>query len=113
MDKNYRRQLGLIAFGVVLFTALNHLNYIVNFFGTLAGMLTPVFAGLLTAFVLSVPMQGIAKRLSRFMPKSSERTIDLLSLLLTLLLVAAIIALICIIAIPQLAASIKSIAALV
>ena len=31
MDKKFKQQLGLIAFGVALFTALNNLNYISDF----------------------------------------------------------------------------------
>ena len=109
MDKKFKQQLGLIAFGVALFTALNNLNYISDFLHVCAELLTPVFAGLLMAFILSVPMRGIGKRLSRLMPKASERTINVLSLIITLLLLVAIIVLLCVIAIPQLIASVKSI----
>ena len=97
MDKKFKQQLGLIAFGVALFTALNNLNYISDFLHVCAELLTPVFAGLLMAFILSVPMRGIGKRLSRLMPKASERTINVLSLIITLLLLVAIIVLLCII----------------
>lgn len=107
MDKKFKQQLGLIAFGVALFTALNNLNYISDFLHVCAELLTPVFAGLLMAFILSVPMRGIGKRLSRLMPKASERTINVLSLIITLLLLVAIIVLLCVIAIPQLIASVK------
>ena len=65
------------------------------------------------AFILSVPMRGIGKRLSRLMPKASERTINVLSLIITLLLLVAIIVLLCVIAIPQLIASVKSIISLI
>ena len=112
MDKKFKQQLGLIAFGVALFTALNNLNYISDFLHVCAELLTPVFAGLLMAFILSVPMRGIGKRLSRLMPKASERTINVLSLIITLLLLVAIIVLLCVIAIPQLIASVKSIISL-
>ena len=113
MDKKFKQQLGLIAFGVALFTALNNLNYISDFLHVCAELLTPVFAGLLMAFILSVPMRGIDKRLSRLMPKASERTINVLSLIITLLLLVAIIVLLCVIAIPQLIASVKSIISLI
>ena len=113
MDKKFKQQLGLIAFGVALFTALNNLNYISDFLHVCAELLTPVFAGLLMAFILSVPMRGIGKRLSRLMPKASERTINVLSLIITLLLLVAIIVLLCVIAIPQLIASVKSIISLI
>lgn len=88
MDKKFKQQLGLIAFGVALFTALNNLNYISDFLHVCAELLTPVFAGLLMAFILSVPMRGIGKRLSRLMPKASERTINVLSLIFDYYIVA-------------------------
>lgn len=113
MDKKFRQQLALVAFGVVLFTALNHLDYVGAFFMHCAEMLGPALAGLLLAFVLSIPMRGIAKRLARWFPNLSERRVDLLSLTLTLLLVAAAIALVCVLAIPQLTSSVKSAAELV
>lgn len=108
MDKKFRQQLWLVAFGVVLFTALNHLSYVAAFLTYCAEMLGPALAGLLLAFVLSIPMQGIAVRLARRCPKLSEKQVDLISLTLTLLLVAAAIALVCVLAIPQLTASVKS-----
>ena len=89
------------------------MNYISDFLHVCAELLTPVFAGLLMAFILSVPMRGIGKRLSRLMPKASERTINVLSLIITLLLLVAIIVLLFVVAIPQLIASVKSIISLI
>lgn len=108
MDKKFRQQLCLVAFGVVLFTALNHLSYVAAFLTRCAEMLGPALTGLLLAFVLSIPMQGIAVRLARRFPALSEKRVDLISLTLTLLLVAAAIALVCVLAIPQLTSSVKS-----
>lgn len=108
MDKRFRQQLWLVAFGVVLFTALNHLNYVALFLTRCAEMVSPALTGLLLAFVLSIPMQGVARRLARQFPKWSEKRVDLVSLTLTLLIVAAVIALVCVMAIPQLTSSVKS-----
>lgn len=108
MDKRFRQQLLLVAFGVLLFTALNHLNYVASFLTHCAEMISPALTGLLLAFVLSIPMQGIAKRLARQFPKWNEKRVDLVSLTLTLLIVAAVIALVCVMAIPQLTSSVKS-----
>ena len=47
------------------------------------------------------------------MPKAKEKHIDLLSLLLTLLCVVIVVVLLCVLALPQLAASLKSIGTLV
>lgn len=113
MDKKFRQQLLLVAFGVALFAGLNNLNYVSGFLRLGLEMLGPVLAGLLMAFVLSVPAHGIARRLSKSFPKASEKRIDLISLLLSLLFVAGIIALVCVMAIPQLVSSVKSVAELI
>lgn len=113
MDKQLRRQLLLVAFGVTLFAALNHLNYVADFLSLLVEMLAPVLAGLLMAFVLSVPMLGIARRLSRLLPKAGNAVIDVASLVLTVLCVALVVALVCVTAVPQLVSSVTSVVELV
>ena len=113
MDKKGKQQFLLVAFGVALYAALMNLNEVAAFLTRLATLFTPVIIGLLMAFVLSVPMQGIAGRLTRLMPKAKEKNIDLLSLLLTLLCVVIVVVLLCVLALPQLAASLKSIGTLV
>lgn len=108
MDKSYKKPLLLITFGVILFAAFNNLNYVANFLKSCIGLLAPILSGLLLAFVLSVPVRGLAKRLRRKLTKATDRQIDMISLLLTLICVIAIIALLCVIAIPQLTASEKA-----
>ena len=94
MDKSYKKPLLLITFGVILFAAFNNLNYVANFLKSCIGLLAPILSGLLLAFVLSVPVRGLAKRLRRKLTKATDRQIDMISLLLTLICVIAIIALI-------------------
>ena len=113
MNKQFKQQMLLILFGVALFAGLNNLNEVAGFFRVLAGILSPVLSGLLLAFVLSVPMLGITRRLTARFPKLKEKTADTLSLTLTMLCVALLIFLLCVLAIPQLAASARSIAALI
>lgn len=113
MDKKFRQQLILVAFGVALFAGLNNLNYVVGFFSLCVEMLTPVLAGLLLAFVLSVPMNGIARRLRQRFPRLGEHGIDIISLVLTMLLVIALLAIVCVTAIPQLISSVTSVAELI
>ena len=113
MNKQLKQQMFLIFFGVALFAALTNLNEVAGFFRVLAGILSPVVSGLLLAFVLSVPMLGIARRLMAHFPKMKEKTVDALSLTLTMLCVAVLVFLLCVLAIPQLAASVRSIAVLV
>lgn len=90
MDKSYKKPLLLITFGVILFAAFNNLNYVANFLKSCIGLLAPILSGLLLAFVLSVPVRGLAKRLRRKLTKATDRQIDMISLLLTLICVIAI-----------------------
>lgn len=82
MDKSYKKPLLLITFGVILFAAFNNLNYVANFLKSCIGLLAPILSGLLLAFVLSVPVRGLAKRLRRKLTKATDRQIDMISQLL-------------------------------
>ena len=95
---------------MTLFAALMNLNDVAGFFRTFTGIFSPVFSGLLLAFILSVPMLGIARRLTGIFPRLKEKTVDALSLMAC---VAVLVCLLCVLAIPQLTASVKSIAVLV
>ena len=72
MDKFYKKPLLLITFGVILFAAFNNLNYVANFLKSCIGLLAPILSGLLLAFVLSVPVRGLAKRLRRKLTKATD-----------------------------------------
>ena len=78
MDKSYKKPLLLITFGVILFAAFNNLNYVANFLKSCIGLLAPILSGLLLAFVLSVPVRGLAKRLRRKLTKATDRQIDMI-----------------------------------
>ena len=115
MGKVWKNRFLLVAFGVGLLTALLKLNYVVGYFARIMALLTPILAGLLLAFIVSVPMNGYAKLLRRCAKKVriSEKRIDSISLLLTMLSVAVILALVCTIAIPELVQSVWSVVQLV
>ena len=112
MNKQLKQQILVVAFGVTLFAVLMNLNDVAGFFRTFTSILSPVFSGLLLAFILSVPMLGIARRLKGVFPRLKEKTVDALSLVLTMACVAVLVCLLCVLAIPQLTASVKSIAVL-
>ena len=100
----------LVAFGVALYAGLMNLDKVWGALGWLGSLLTPILAGLLAAFVLSVPMNGFEKLLRRWMPKARQALLDGLSLGLTLLVIAAVLALALRLAVPELARSLGSIA---
>ena len=112
MNKQVKQQILVVAFGVTLFAALMNLNAVAGFFRTFTSILSPIFSGLLLAFILSVPMLGIARRLKGVFPRLKEKTVDALSLALTMACVVVLVCLLCVLAIPQLTASVKSIAEL-
>ena len=73
MDKQTKRILCYIAFGVGLFALLNNLGSVWAVVKTGASFLVPVFGGLLVAFILSVPMKGFENLLLRLLPKAMEQ----------------------------------------
>ena len=60
----------LVAFGVALYAGLMNLDKVWGMLGWLGSLLTPILAGLLAAFVLSVPMNGFEKLLRRRLPSA-------------------------------------------
>ncbi len=113
MDKKTRQNLLLIACGVAMFAAITNLNIIKDFLGWLGGLLLPVLAGLVLAFVLSVPMNGIRCGLERLFSKAKRKpgsgALNALSLVLTYLCLVLVIALVGLVAVPEIVNSVKSI----
>lgn len=113
MDKKTRQNLLLIACGVAMFAAVTNLNIIKDFLGWLGGLLLPVLAGLVLAFVLSVPMNGIRRGLERLFSKAKRKpgsgALSALSLVLTYLCLVLVIALVGLVAVPEIVNSVKSI----
>ena len=113
MDKKTRQNLLLIACGVAMFAAVTNLNIIKDFLGWLGGLLLPVLAGLVLAFVLSVPMNGIRRGLERLFSTAKRKpgsgALNALSLVLTYLCLVLVIALVGLVAVPEIVNSVKSI----
>ena len=116
MDKQTKRILCYIAFGVGLFALLNNLGSVWAVVKTGASFLVPVFGGLLVAFILSVPMKGFENLLLRLLPKDRrprETALQAAGLLLTLLSVVVVLVLAFTLVIPEIARSVRTIADLV
>ena len=113
MDKKTRQNLLLIACGVAMFAAVTNLNIIKEFLVWLGGLLLPVLAGLVLAFVLSVPMNGIRRGLERLFSRAKKKpgngALNALSLVLTYLCLVLVIALVGLVAVPEIVNSVKSI----
>ncbi len=113
MDKQAKRILLFIAFGVCLFVGLNHVSEIWSFLVMIWGLFIPVIAGSILAFFLNVPMKGfehginfITKKRKKPLP---ENVVQILSLLLTLISIILVIALVCVLVIPEIVSSVVSI----
>lgn len=113
MDKKTRQNLLLIACGVAMFAAATNLNIIKDFLVWLGGLLLPVLAGLVLAFVLSVPMNGIRRGIERLFAKAKKKpgngALNAVSLILTYLCLVLVIALVGLVAVPEIINSAKSI----
>lgn len=115
MDKQYKKPILLIAFGVVLYVALSNLGKLSGFFMGLINLMFPVVLGFVLSFVLNVPMSGFEKLFTKFFKKLKlkkevgGKVIRVLSLLLTLICVLLIIALVFTMLIPEIISSVVSI----
>ena len=92
MDNNKTKKiLFLITFGVILFVGLNHLNVVWSFLFCIGRIFLPFLVGCAVAFMLNVPVKGFEKLLSRMKKPPKERTVTLLSLLLTILCILLVL----------------------
>ena len=55
--KNIWKILGIIAFGIVLYFALNQFDSVMNFIRFFVGLLMPVIVGICLSFVAYVPLR--------------------------------------------------------
>ncbi len=116
MSKRMKNCMFLIAFGVALYACLNHLGSVIAFCRTVTGLLIPIIAGMIVAFVLNVPVRGFEKLYARLLRKFQikEEKIEnlplvLISLLSTLICIVLIVMLISTMVIPQLVNSVRSV----
>lgn len=117
MDKKWKMNALLIAFGVILYAIVMNFSNVLTFGENIIGIFSPVLIGLILAFVLSVPMNGIKRRLFKLCEKCKlspkDRTIDMISLVLTFCFLILIIVFICVKIVPQIVASVKSIVTMI
>lgn len=108
----------LVAFGVILYIALNNLGAIGGAIKTIITVLSPLLIGALIALILNSPMNAIknlilkiggavAKKKEKDY-KPNKRAIDIVSLVITVLLALLLIYIIVYSIVPQLIESVKS-----
>ena len=113
MDKKTKNLMFLIVFAVVVYAAAMHFGAVLTFLGSLVSLLLPLIIGLVTAFVLSVPMNGFEKLLRKLFKnckkQPADKLITVISFILTLLALLLVLLLVITMLIPQLVSSARGI----
>jgi len=108
MDRNMKKHIiEIVAFAIILYCAITHLNVVWGFVCSVLGLLMPFILGGAIAFVVNVPMKQIEKYLFRNNQKlqTMKRTV---SYILTLIVVAGILTLAMTVVIPELVRTAKA-----
>jgi len=109
LDKeNIRKLRGLIVFTLLILVGLLRFDVVLDAVGFILHILFPFFLGGAIAFVLSVPMNRIDRRLFGKAKEGSklDKASAPLSLVITLILVLAILSLVVIVVLPELGSTI-------
>lgn len=117
MDKKLRQYALPVLIGLLLLAAVLNINSLSLLLQDIIGIIFPVLLGFTFAFILSVPMNGfqniILKLCAGAKRKPAEKTVCLISFLLTLLSILLIIFLVGTIVLPQIVNSVKSVISVV
>lgn len=105
---NSRRVLLIVAFGVTLYAALEHLGTVMGAVRNFLRVLEPVFLGIVIAFLANMPLRFLEKR--AFKKWKREKLRRAVSALLSFLLIVAVLATFMVLIIPRMADSVVSLA---
>lgn len=112
MDKRFKKNLAAIAFGVVLFVSLNHLNDIAAFVVGAIKVFRSVIIGAVIAFILNVPVTKFSNFYNTAFNKLGKNpkstAVITASVITTVICILAVIAIVCVVLIPQLADSVSA-----
>lgn len=112
MEEKTKQSLIVVAAGVTLFAALMNFSAVLAFAERVIALVLPVIAGAILALFISVPMNGIEKRLRKLLGRRKRRPPDRLitvtSFALTLLCVVLVLVLALTLLIPELVKSCQS-----
>ena len=111
-----KKLLGLVAFGVLLHWGLQNLSFLREVLGFLLELIAPFLLGGCIAFVLNVPMSFLERHLPQGNPASRRGRLWLkfrrpAALVLTLALVVAVLLVGGFLVVPELSASVRTLAA--
>lgn len=104
--KNIKKILGIITFGIILFTLSQNLSSVGTFFKGILAVCSPLIIGFCLAFILNIPMNVLEEKVFRKMKTSKKKTVNKLlrplSLISTVLLSLGFVVLLLFIIIPKL-----------
>ncbi len=104
--KNIKKILGIITFGIILFTLSQNLSSVASFFKGLLAIFAPLIVGFCLAFMLNIPMNVLENKIFKGMKTSKKKIINKMfrpvSLVSTVILTLGFIVLLLFIIIPQL-----------
>ena len=108
--KNVKIILGIITFGILLFSATQHLSAVGAFLGGIIKIVAPLIVGFCLAFILNIVMTLLEEKVWGFMGRSKKNVVNKLqrpvSLISTLILMLGFVILLLFIIIPALKDSI-------
>ena len=105
-DNNFKGNLLLITYGLILAFVLLNIKTILNLFSGLLGVLSPFLIGIALAFVFNIPMKAIENKLIKPMFKGDKKRFSRpIALVITLILIFGILTGIFVYVVPQLVSS--------
>ena len=113
--ESFRRAMLLIAFGVILFAAVTHLQDLWMGFMGLIGLFSPILLAGAFALILNVPVRGFERIFARLDRRNHLKpgTRNMLSLTLTLLLLPLVLAVVGRFILPQFFSAINAVVTLI
>ena len=112
MEKETKRSLLLITFGVVLFALLMHFPTVIKTIQRGIALILPIIVGLILAFVLNVPMkmfEQLFTKIKKKYPKLEKMPVTGVSLFATMACIVLLIGIVYTMFVPGLVTSVKSI----
>lgn len=108
--KKYRIYFALVAFGILLHAAINHLGEIWHGFSIICDILSPVLIGALMAFVLNAPVHWFNYQLQKTKVGASwdVKKRHRVSIYLTLIALVALVLVVVLLVVPNTVASLTS-----
>ncbi|MCD8180248.1 MAG: AI-2E family transporter [Firmicutes bacterium] len=112
MDKRLKDCFKVVAFGVILFAALNHIDVIASAALGIIKILQPILVGAVIAFIMNVPVTKFSalfgKLAAKMNKKPKQSVLTVLSVAATVICILAVIALVAVVLIPQLIDSVST-----